>query len=184
MEIVFAETSVTITGARPGNEVILFGNGIAALGPAALLTREVLVQPDEDRDGAVTFQVRHLPPRSVWVGVDAGTGDFTIAAPGGKQARPLVLPSESWRANVPDIRVARRNLEILLVRPRLGSWTMRAIDGGVNDADGRANRVQWIRLAEMEKSSGDGKGPPFALPNDLVVIIDPWTLEIFASEAP
>jgi len=184
LSIAFGNDQVSVSGASRNHEVILFGIGIGQHGRASLLTREAQALADDDGDGRVEFAVRHLPQRSVWVAVDLEDGAYTIRTPDGAPPRTLVLPVNAWRSNREHVDVSRPWLEVLLVRRRVGAWTLRMADGGANDADQRHDGVAHLRLDRMERLAGeDTKGPRFAVPKDLMVMVDPHTLECFVSEA-
>lgn len=183
LSLTFSSDTVTVANVDGKNEIIAFGIGIGRHGYAALLRHDVQAAVDEDGDGRVSFAVRDIPARSVWIAVDARSGEYVVATPTGELPRPLIVPSNSWRANLADLEIAASYLEVLLVRPGSGAWILRSADGGIHDADGLPDRKIRVRLDRMQKILGEEKGPPHAVPRDLLFAIDPQSLELFVSEA-
>lgn len=183
LNVSFTPATVVVTSEERSHQFVLFAIGIGSHGRAALLTREVLTETDTDGDGVITFTPRRIPRRSVWVAVDVENGAYGIASPSGELPSPLPVGDEAWRGGRTDLEVARRYLEVLLVRPRVGAWTKRATDGGPQDDDGRYNGTSRLRLEKMDRLLGDSGGPPFAAPKDLLVVVDPQSLQYFVREA-
>lgn len=183
MTLTFGTGQVTVGGVVGRHQVIAFGIGIGVRGYTPLLTRNVKASRDDDGDGIIAFPARSLTPRSVWAAVDFETGDYVVGTPTGEMPRPLNFPADSWRGNRVDLDIHRAYLEVLVVRRRVGAWTLRAADGGSNDADATSNAVLKLRLDKMEKLIGEEKGPPFAVAKDLIIVVDPQNLDTFVSEA-
>lgn len=183
MTIIFGSGNLTVTGLQARHEVIAFGIGIDSHGHSALLRREVETASDDDGNGIVTIEVRAMPHRSVWVVVDTNSGEFVIATPSGEAPGSLNLSVDAWRANKPHVDIGRKYAEVLVVRPGGGAWTLRTADGGSNDFDGLSDRKIRLRLEQMQKLIGRDNGPPHSIPRDLIVMIDPQTLDTFVSEA-
>lgn len=184
MAIVFEERQLTVTGVTPGHRIVALGLGIGSHGHARLLTRHVEALPDDDLDGHVTFRPHSLPAGSVWVAVDYETGDYVVATPTGEEPRLLALADEPWGASRDRVGVSRADLEVLVVRPGVGAWNLWVADGGSRDSDHAMNGVSRLRLDAMNRLVGtEPKGPPIAIPRDLLVVMDPHTLELFVSEA-
>ena len=183
LSLTFKQNAVTVGGATAGHQVVAFGIGIGKHGRAPLLTRYVRALTDDDGDGAVTFAVRNLPSRSVWVAVDLESGEHAVATPTGETPAALDFPADAWRGGRADVDVAGAWLEVLVVRRKVGAWTLRTADGGSNDADGASNGVLKVRLDRMERLTGEEKGPSFTIPKDLIVVIDPHTLRYFGGES-
>ena len=183
VKLTFATENVTVSGVRARSTVVLFGIGIGSHGRLALLTREVQSQTDSDNDGTVAFAVRQVPERSVWVAVELESGDYAIQTAGGEKPGELAMPDQAWRGGIPHLDLPRDYVEILVVRPGVAAWALRTADGGSNDADGAHNGILRLGLSRLEPVTGELKGPPFTVPRDLLVAIDPHTLDTFVSEA-
>lgn len=183
LTLVFSSDTVTVSGAGRGHQVVVFGLGIGNLGRYALLTRDVETPTDTDGDGIVTVTPRQLPYRSLWIAVDMEDGRYGVASPAGALPKLLEPSSGTWRSDLRELEVSRRFLEVLLVRPRGGAWTLRTTEGGPKDADGRRNGLLRIRLDRMQRLTDDSNGPPVALPKDLLVVVDPQTLHYYIGAA-
>lgn len=185
LTLTFGPGVLNVAGIDGRHEIIAFGIGIGSHGHAALLRREVKTAIDDDGDGRLTFNVRDIPARSVWIAVDPRSGDYTIATPSGEAPGVLSFPAEGWRGSLANVEITRAYLEVLVVRPgpHAGAWTLRSADGGSNDSDGVSDRKVRIRLDRMERLIGEDNGPAHAIPNDLLFAIDPQTLDMFVREA-
>jgi hypothetical protein len=183
LTVAFGATDVTVSGARPGATIVAFGVGLGRHGLAPLLTRDALSTLDEDRDGVVTFPVRQLPRSSVWVVAELESGDYVVRTPAGSAPREIKLAAEAWRGGIDHIDIPRDYLEILVLRPGVAAWALQTADGGSADADGRPNGVLRLGVFNLHPLVGASKGPPFVVPRDLLVAVDPHTLEILVSEA-
>jgi hypothetical protein len=183
LTLTFGAGEVAIAGIDGPHQVVVFGIGIGRHGYRPLLTREVKPLTDDDGDGKATLTVHQTPTRSVWVVVDVETGEYVVTTPAGSFPTALALAAGEWRGNQAHVDVRRRYLEALVVRPGVGAWALRLTEGGSNDGDGLNNGLTRLRLDRMDKVIGEEKGPSFVIPKDLVVIVDPLTLDTFISEA-
>lgn len=171
--------AVAVRGVAAGREVILFGIGIGTHGRAVLLTRDLAPLRDDDGDGEIRYVPRLRSFRSVWIAVDAATGQYAMATHDGAPAPALHVARVTAGAAEMDVRGAY--LEALLVRPGAGAWSLRLADGGAHDADGASNRTMRLRADRMRTLGADA--PPDSLAaGDLVVLVDPESLGLHVSE--
>ncbi len=166
--VTLEEDAVVISGATPKSQAVLLGV-TREIGeddyPTAKRHLEVLT--DEDGDGAIRYPLEGgIPGRSVFAAVDLTSGDHDAAAPQALGARRV-----NWRGRGPrrrnDGRDAvedqRKLLELLVVRPQVGAWTLRVRDGGESDGDGRIDgRLEGIfvgpRASQYREGSERGRG--------------------------
>jgi hypothetical protein len=183
LTLTFSPREVTVSGIERGQQIVLFGIGIGRLGSYPLLTRDAKVLTDDDGDGVATARFYQVPVNSVWVTVDADTGRYTMVTPTGVTPTPLDVPDWAWRGNHTHVDVDLRFVEALVVRPRIASWRLSIAEGGRFDGDGVNNGLSRLSLDRMNILSGQEKGPGFLIPRDLIVLIDPFTLDTFIGEA-
>lgn len=181
-EIVFAAGSIRASGITPGAEVVWFGRSVVYQGGIPRLTRHFETVRDDDRDGVVTWKI-DVPELSVWTVIDFSNGAFAVASAPGFELRTIDLPRVVWRGGTTHVDLSRDHLDFLLVRPRVGVWTLRAFEGGRLDADGRRDATLRGQLAMMRAAEGSAPPPPTATPRDVLVIIDPRALDVFARSA-
>jgi len=184
LTLTFTPSTVVVSGDAPSHEIVLIAIGIDRFGRSPLLTREVLTQSDSDADGVVTFTPRKVPERSLWVAVDVQDGAYGVASPVNELPATLALAASVWEAQRTVVTVARPYVEVLLVRPGSGSWALHGAEGGSHDADGRRDGLLTLRLDTLEGVTIESAGPAAALAGDLLVVIDPDTLQYFIGEAP
>ena len=183
LKIEFAEHRVSVSGLPSGHKVVLFGEGIGMYSYAPLFVRYTDVASDDDADGVVHFAVRHLPQRSVWICVDFETGDYAVGAPTGGAVPEFRLSPDIWKAGNDHLDVRSENLDVVVVRPRVGAWTLRIVDGGPNDEDGHSNGAVTLRLGRMLPIAGEMAGPPVVTGKDVILAVDPQTLNVFLRQA-
>jgi hypothetical protein len=138
---------------------------------------------DDDGDGVVAFDLgRDVPVVSVWAVADVSSGDAAIA-PGPETSPRLSSPAADLlgtTANgVATFADRRSYLELLIVRPGQGAWTLSTGDGAAGDDDGAPDGVIVPAIAQLH-AVGLGSGRPAALlPGDTVAAIDPSTFEYY-----
>lgn len=139
---------------------------------------------DEDGDGTVEFVLEgELAWKSIWAVVDFQTGALALATPEGyplEEMAPVVVkglfgsPDRGFRpgAGQPD------SLNVLVVQPNVGAWS-RVLEGGRPLAWRNLVDVSPTETEGRQTQSLDGRIPPPSLRGDVVVAIDPHTMEIF-----
>ncbi len=144
--------------------------------------RTAEIRTPEDRSGIVRLDLGGpVVPASVWVAVDLATGDFATVSPSG-----VVNQSDTFLGGgvgrgpggsgvVSDLRA---QAELLVVRPGVGSWALALGDGSSEDADGLADGQLTAPLDQMTPLAAAPPPPPDFLSGDVVLLVDPRTLEI------
>jgi hypothetical protein len=185
----FEEQSVVVTGLPPGGEVSLFGisrgyDGLAGyeLRHDALLTA--------DGEGTVRYEL-DLPVslQSVWSAVDLSTGEVGLGVPEDGVLR-LARSQSAFDAERRTVTELRRFADIQWVRPGArevaGVWGARLGDGAAGDEDGLEDlsiRAPVSAFAPV-RSGEESPVPDRLAPGDVVVVIDPQTLEISVTRLP
>ena len=184
IEITFSDRTIHASGISRGGDAIIFASIIGRHSGLQKLGRYREVVGDSDGDGEVTLTVPDLPVVSLWAVVDFTTGAHAVAAPPGFDPHPMELPAHGWRGGLEHFDLRRDYLEVLVVRPGAGAWMLSAAEGGSNDDDRALNAVLRTRLTRMQRLHGDAAPrPPVVVPRDLLLIVDPHTLDFFVGEA-
>lgn len=186
-QISFEEDRVVARAVTPGAEVVWFAVAWERGEWMEHLRRWQAVAVDEDADGIVEYRVEGgVPARSVWAVADLATGGFSVASPPGfpvfKQAP---FPSRSLEYS-PAGRVLalgdeRRALDLLAVRPKRGAWVMWVRDGGARDSDGAQDGRVRASFEDMRPLGKAHAGPGGLEHGDLLVGIDPSTMQVIAA---
>jgi hypothetical protein len=201
----FEEGEVFATELTPSGDAIFFG---LAREPQGAFTRVVrrqgieLVDPfGEARLPVQVLQagsggtggelVDRVPLKSVWAVVDLETGAFGIGAPSGFRLRELPFPGRAFEVGAPGLVNRLRHrfafVDMMLVRPGVGAWSLRAHDAGPSDHDGADDDRTTTRLDDLEPLGPGGATPTPAAPpdrfaaGDVVVVINPRDLTIYAT---
>lgn len=192
--ITLSESSVALEGLTPEGRAVLFSIGQ----PPGHLMRvtarhEEVVAPDAA--GAVTVELSSpVAERSVWAVVDVESGEWALAAPEGFELRQIDFPGRGIGAAHRTLRNESRFLEVLVVRPasalpeaadraaESGVWGRTFGDGGEDDADGATDGAVEAPIERLRPVGDSPALPPGELrPGDVVVAVDPMTLEIYAA---
>jgi hypothetical protein len=144
------------------------------------------VLTDTDSDGTVVFKPKELLPyRSVVAAVDYGSGAVTIGGPAGYEIN-MRLPGNAVKKNaagdVLEFEDEWLSLIALLVRPGGGAWTASALEGGPGDADGRHDGKLRFKFDDAKTIYGRDAAPKNLKKGDVVVLIEPGQMEVYAFE--
>jgi hypothetical protein len=141
---------------------------------ATTIVPRIELQADADGDGKVRLELgQDVPLRSIWFAVDLETGEAGVAAPEGFPLLEAEMPGRAIPAALNRLDLERRFVYLVVVRPGVGAWMLRAGDGGASDEDGEPDGTLRAMLSALT-SVGDGPSPPARFtPGDLLLVIDP-----------
>ena len=175
--------SIDVSGATANGDVLIFGSSI---------TRESFTPKFAHISGVVTASisgdVTFTPPRaiatsSIWVAVDMETGAWALAIPPGSPALAIPIPpnllKRGGNAKVEQLQLPFEFSDAALIRPGKGAWKVVAVDNGRRDTDGRANGSVSVALESFTELRPDKKPPHELTKNDVLIVIEPQTLEYF-----
>ncbi len=185
-KIEFEKDAVVARGVTQGGSVVWFGVIRDRPGWINRVVRRDALETDSDGDGAVRLDLgRPVAPKSIWAAVDLASGAFAVATPEGTPRREVELPASALRSSaagvVETIEDARQFLEILVVRPGEGSWTLSVGDGGASDGDLQSDGSIRASLAAMRPAEATKMAPSQLLPGDVVVVVDPRLMEFYVT---
>jgi hypothetical protein len=185
VSITISGNLIEATGITAGQDAIVFGCAIGKYSGLPEIVRQAVVVHDSDGDGAISLVLPNVPVTSVWAVVDYSSGRYAIGTPSGFTAKVAEISDHDWKKDTSQIDVTREWVEVLLVRPGGGAWTLRAGEGSANDADGASNRNLRAALSRMQFLHGDPSqaAPEKAKSKDLLIIIDPHELDVLVKEA-
>src|SRR4051812_33379469 len=186
--ITFAADTLRVSGGTSGGAVVLFGVERTVrddFSEAVTIWNERLT--DDDRDGEVSLTLQKpLSPFTVMAAIDESDGRYVIATPG---FIPLTIAAAgklhpNAKGEPIEFQNAMAYAEAFLVSPGKGAWLAHVFDGTGSDGDGNANGRVSVRFAAMKASRGrpDTPGPDHLLPRDLVIVINPMTLAVYADD--
>jgi hypothetical protein len=174
--IAVTATGFRATGITPGGEVVWFGASIGTFNMSRLLQRHARVVADSDRDGVVTLDMPEVSRFIVLTAVDLTSGAVAVHRGESGEGTELDLRGNRWRAALEHLDIPAEFLELLVVRPGTGAWTLRCAEGGDRDGDGAQNGAFRLKLKDMEPLAGDAKLQGNVGRGDVVVIIDQQSL--------
>lgn len=129
---------------------------------------------DDDEDGALQFDIGEpIPALSVWAAIDGPTGGIVVAVPDRFRLHEIEASGRRVLQGARRLRVWRRRLDIVWVRPDQGIWFLRAKDGRADDEDGVQNgRIEAFTERFHPLFPRFGPPPASFAPEDSFVGID------------
>jgi hypothetical protein len=98
-----------------------------------------------------------VPENSIWTVVDLSTGAFAISAPGSFFLDESPVPGNAFEVGAPGLLNRFRHtfawVDMVLIRPGVGAWTLRASDGGPGDRDEVADGRTVTALEDAERKA-------------------------------
>ncbi len=179
------ERTVVASGVTPGGSVAVFGvsRGFNGFTGYVLRHDEVVTA---GADGVARLELELLPVRSVFAVVDLATGEVGLGTPEHIELRQRAVTPEVIDPGGGGLTERRRWVYALWARPLRdgggGVWGANARDGGAADRDGVEDSVVRAAVSSFVPI-GDGESPaPARLEaGDVVVLVDPETLEVAAT---
>lgn len=186
----FEEEAAVVSGLAPQGQVAWMSVSREPREGYVRVMRREGIAKDDDGDGAVRLELEpdeRIAPRSLWAVVDLASGELALASPEGETSvREVVFPGRGLARGASNkldrFEAGREMVELLYVRPGTtpAAWGMSAGDGGEADDDGADDGALAAALAGA-RPLGASPAPPEELTSgDLVVAVDPRSLEVFA----
>ena len=183
--LTFEDQAVVVSGGTPGGDVVLWS--VYRERPGGVSTRigRAYERVTADASGAVRLDLgRGVPVLSVWAAVDLASGQAAVGTPG---SFPLTQIDPSRRRidrALDRMEVDVHGLEILFVRPGVGSWRLGIHDGGPQDEDGAYDGSLRASLASLLPDAKVGNAPARFQKGDVLVAVDPDDLHLFLLQIP
>jgi hypothetical protein len=177
-EIVFEEDRVVAEGITPFGETVWLGVSRDRPSWRTRVVHRRNVITDSEGQGRVEYELEGgVPQHSIWAVVDLQSGEVAVAVPESYSLRKPEVPAAVFHhtgmGSVELMGTSFRRADIVVVRPGIGAWAVRASDGSENDIDGGQDGLIWIEPEGMEPLI-DGREAPVCLePGDIVVMMDP-----------
>lgn len=163
-----------------GGNAVFFGVTYDARGLAPERARAAAIVHDDDNDGVVRFAPPDgVPPKGIWGVVDFATGAVQLGSrPGYRVLAPAEPALRSLQKADGSARLDRfeRNigaLELLVVRPGQGAWTISAAEGGENDDDHVGDGNLVVPVESLQSLLPAGAALMKLQAGDVVLLIDP-----------
>jgi hypothetical protein len=114
------------------------------------------------------------------------TGAVAIAAPPGFVLREIPFPGNGFAAGAPGrvnrLRHPKSALDLLMIRPGVGAWRLRAHDTGLADHDGEDDDRVLTDLDDLEPLDPGGPEPPERYArDDVLVVLNPRDLSFYST---
>lgn len=180
--VTVSATSVIATGIDPHGEALVFARTIEDVRGVPRLEGGPVRVRDADGDGSITLPVSEAPHRGVWVVIDVETGRYGTGWRG-SPPKTTFFPRHQLKQDDGEFEISRLLIEVLYMRPKGGAWTAIVREGGPLDADGRPSSWIRVRISSLKPVEDSGPAPTKIKNRDVLVVIDPRTLQVYASEA-
>lgn len=183
LKCLVSESEVMISGLTPGASIVLFSVSLEPRAYVSRIVRRSEVLTDDDRDQLIT--VRLSGKRSigaVWAVVEVNSGRYAIASPANESPREMYEAtrlSGRTKLDTDRLRFERAAVDVLLVRPGRGAWTLRSGDGWASDDDRTSNGVLTVKFDHFVPLTAELKGttPSRVNQGDVIIAIDPHEVE-------
>jgi hypothetical protein len=169
----FADHAVIASGMTPKGQVVWFG--VMRDFDAGTLDWSHHEEITTDEGGMGTAQLDIGKPvalESIWFAVDLATGRFAVNAPAGYPLRRFELARDAIPAARDRLAIRRSLLVVVLIRPGVGAWTLRAGDRAAGDSDGTADGKVDIDLTQLVPIGSSPGAPKSFLPKDTLLVVD------------
>jgi hypothetical protein len=178
LTMTFNANTVVVDGATPGGDVVIYGMSQIYQPIKPLIRHSEGVRKASNPGGEMRCTVGAVAPASVWAAVDQATGRFVVASPGKINYQTSNLGTNAYVRNgagdVYKIDFPHTLVDVLLVRPGVGQWSMRAVKGGPNDEVTSASGSVSVVPAKMANLIGGAQSAPSTLrPGDVVIGLEP-----------
>lgn len=185
MNVFFEQSAVMVSGVSRGEKIAIFSVAREYGNYRSRIVRREAIETDADSDGVVRYALDgDVPLRSVWAVVDLATGRLRLAAPEGFAIKEVQFPGNGLRAGTPGqlnrLELQRGFVEVFFARPGVGAWSITAYDGSKVDADGELNGRFSMPIDRMVAIGQSGPTPDHVRGQDIVVVFDTASLEVFA----
>lgn len=175
---------IEVRNAAEGGSVALLSAERIPVGFSSRVTVVTRSAEDADGDGVVSIPLEEPPAESsVWLAVDAQTGRYGAVSPieGAPFPfrTPLGLAADPGSTQVPAVDGHAR-LHVLLSRNGGGVWHAEGADGGLAEETGVADGRLLLIAPAWELLAGAGNPPTSYRSSDLLIALDPDTLELDA----
>lgn len=181
----FEPSAVVAHGATPAGDVVFFSIAREPQGYFQRVARrqEILVA---DSVGDARFELEEATPlKSVWVAADLETGEFAIGAPPGFPLQEIEFPGRGFEVGAPgQVQRLRQRfswVDMLVVRPQTGAWSLRAWDTSPNDRDGADDDLTTTSVEDLVPLGASPEPPQHYQADDIVVVINPRDLRFYAT---
>ena len=166
------QRELLVSGARPGATVLVIGVTREPRGFHSLLRTHALPAAVADTRGHATVPYgAEIPAKSLWIAVDVQTGMTGAGAPGGFPLRQFEIAPGALASD--RVVLPRTTLEMLVVRPGAGAWSLSAYEGGRGDGDRGVDGRLSVMAAELEPAVGKERLSGGLRPGDVVIALDP-----------
>jgi hypothetical protein len=181
----FEDQAVVVAGATPGGDVVLWTVYRERIAGVSTRLGRAHERVTADGTGAARLDLgRSVPELSVWAAVDLTTGQATVGTPGSFALTEIDAKGRRIDRALGRLEVDRHGLEILFVRPGVGSWRLGVYDGGPGDEDGAYDGTLRASLAALLPDAKSGNAPPKFQKGDVLVAVDPTDLNLFLEQIP
>jgi hypothetical protein len=169
----FGDQTVIASGMTPKGQVVWFGVMRDVDAGTLDWSHDEEITADQGGMGTVQLDIgKSVAVESIWFAVDLATGRFAVNAPAGYALRQFELTGDAIPAARDHLAVRRSLLIVVLIRPGVGAWTLRAGDGAAGDSDEAADGKVDIDLTQLVPIGSSPGAPKNFSPKDTLLVVD------------
>lgn len=187
IQLEFATRKVIVRGATPRGTVVLFSVHRQVFSPGYVHRTTWNFTADAGPDGVASVATpEDIDPERIWLAVDESSARNAIRRSSSareiKRVPPGLLKHSDDGAEGVSIPLSMAH--VLVVRANEGAWLGRVADGGSSDADHTPNGRIVISADALPDMRGRGRKQIKFRKNDLILAIDPVTLQVLEERLP
>jgi hypothetical protein len=186
LSVTFEANAVVVGNATPGGDVITYGMSRTPQPVRPSIRHYEGTLKASVPGGQARFDIGDaVPSASVWIFVDQASGRFTVASPTPALLHELVVTTNSVQKNEngdrSEVELPFTFVDVLLVRPGVGQWSVRIAHGGANDTSPRSDGKVSADLKHMKHLAGKQVASPNRLEQgDVLIGLEPFSFRYFA----
>jgi hypothetical protein len=169
--------AVVATEVTRGGSAVFFAVTFET-GSVPLRARQATILRDDDGDGTVKLEMPEgVPFIGIWSVTDLATGAVRLATKEGYELIDLEEPAElsfrgGERGEFDRFEHRAQDVELLVVRPGEGAWTLRGTNGAQEDLDFEPNATLVLGMDRLTSLAENGRAASGVRAGDVVVLID------------
>lgn len=181
-KVTFKPTSLVIANATPNGTIAVCGVGDSYPDGRELMSKQSSLVT-ADANGGIEVPIAHPAFRSIWLIVDMKADEYVIATPPGYRPRTMKYPL-TVASDLGSLTALRPTAFVFVIHPPQGAWERVAGDGSENDDGNKGDSQVKVFLHRFLPIGGSPPAPAHLTPRDIVMAIDPVSMEFFALRIP
>ena len=187
IQLEFAARKLIVRGATPRGNVVVLSVHRQVFSPGYVHRVTWNFTAEAGPDGVASIATPgDIDSERIWLVVDESSARDAVRRSASAREIKRVPPGLVKHLDNTDdgVSIPLSMAHILVVRANEGAWLARVADGGSSDVDGTPDGTIVIGADSLPDMHGKGKKPMKFKKNDLILAIDPVTLQVVEERLP